>query len=215
MIRIILVDDHTMVREALHLVLEQDSSMRIVAEVGDGEQALRIARELAFDVVLMDVVLPGQSGIETTRRMLAEHPGIKVLALSTHLDRGIILQMLEAGACGYIVKSAAGAELKRAIRSVLEGRRYLCPEATSLMTDNLWRDRRTAPGKVGNTRLSQRELQVATFLAGGMSVPKMAVELNISRRTVETHRRNIMRKLDLHSVVGLTRYAIRTGLILA
>ncbi len=113
MIRIMLVDDHTLVREALRTVLDQDSGMQVVAEVGDGDTALGAAAELAPDVVVMDVALPGISGIETTRRLLTRHPGMRVLALSTYLDRRIIQQMLDAGASGYIAKSAAGAELKQ------------------------------------------------------------------------------------------------------
>ena len=212
MIRIMLVDDHTMVREALRTVLEQDSGMQVVAEVGDGETALRMAEELAPDVVVMDIALPGQSGIEITRRLLAAHPEIKVLALSTYLDRRIVQQMLDAGARGYIVKSAAGAELKQGIRSVVEGRSYLCPQVTSLVTDSL-RSRRSPAGDPDDQPLSRREIQVATLLAEGKSAPDIAAELHISPSTVDVHRRNLMRKLKLHNVVDLTKYAIRTGLV--
>ena len=212
MIRIMLVDDHTMVREALRTVLEQDSGMQVVAEVGDGETALRMAEELAPDVVVMDIALPGQSGIEITRRLLATHPEIKVLALSTYLDRRIVQQMLDAGARGYIVKSAAGAELKQGIRSVVEGRSYLCPQVTSLVTDSL-RSRRSPAGDPDDHPLSRREIQVATLLAEGKSAPDIANELHISPSTVDVHRRNLMRKLKLHNVVDLTKYAIRTGLV--
>ena len=212
MIRIMLVDDHTMVREALRTVLEQDNGMQVVAEVGDGETALRMADELAPDVVVMDVAMPGQSGIETTRRLLAAHPEIKVLALSTYLDRRIVQQMLDAGARGYIVKSAAGAELKQGIRSVVEGRSYLCSQVTTLVTDGL-RSRRSASGDPDDHPLSRREIQVATLLAEGKSAPDIAAELHISPSTVDVHRRNLMRKLKLHNVVELTKFAIRTGLV--
>lgn len=210
MIRIILVDDHTMVREALRVVLEQDSGLQVVAEAGDGETALRMAEEWAPDVVVMDVALPGQSGIEITRRLLAKHPDIKVLALSTYLDRRIIQQMLDAGACGYIAKSTAGTELKQGIHSVFEGRKYLCSQAAALVAGSS----RPAPGESGNQPLSRRELQVATLLAEGKTAPEIAAELYISQSTVDVHRRNLMRKLELHNVVDLTKYAIRTGLIL-
>ena len=213
MIRIVLVDDHTMVREALRLVLEQDKSMEVVAAVGDGETALRLAQELAPDVVVMDVGLPGQSGIETTRRLLARRPQIKVLALSTYLDRRIIQQMLDVGASGYIAKSAAGAELKQGIRNVLAGRSYLCSEVAALVADGL-RDQRGAGGPPAPSPLSRREVQVATLLAEGKSAPEIAAELHIATSTVDVHRRNLMRKLDLHNVVELTRYAMRTGLVL-
>lgn len=210
MIRIVLVDDHTMVREALRLVLEQDSGMQVIAEAGDGETALRMAEELAPDVVVMDVALPGQSGIEITRRLIAKHPGIKVLALSTYLDRHIVQQMLDAGACGYIAKSTAGTELKQGIHSVFEGRNYLCSQVAALVADSL-RDPRSTSGKIGS--LSRRELQVAAMLAEGKTAPDIAAELHISPSTVDVHRRNLMRKLDLHNVVDLTKYAIRIGLI--
>jgi len=212
-IRIMLVDDHTMVREALRTVLEQDVGMQVVAEVGDGETALRVAEELAPDVVVMDVALPGQSGIETTRRLLARHPDIKVLALSTYLDRRIIQQMLDVGARGYITKSAAGAELKQGIRNVIQGRSYLCSEVGALLADSL-RDRQPTSAKSDRSSLSRREVQVATLLAEGKSAPAIAAELHIAPSTVDVHRRNLMRKLEVHNVVDLTKYAIRTGLVL-
>jgi len=212
MIRIMLVEDHTMVREALRTVLEQDKGMQVVAEVGDGETALRMADELAPDVIVMDIALPGQSGIEVTRRLTAAHPEIKVLALSTYLDRRIVQQMLDVGARGYIVKSAAGAELKQGIRSVVDGHSYLCPQVTALVTDSL-RSRRSPSGDPDDLPLSRREVQVATLLAEGKSAPEIANELHISPSTVDVHRRNLMRKLKLHNVVDLTKYAIRTGLV--
>lgn len=213
MVRVMLVDDHTMVREALRMVLEQDSGMEVIAEVGDGETALRMADELMPEVVVMDVALPGQSGIETTRRLLAKHPQIKVLALSTYLDRRVIQQMLDAGASGYIAKSAAGGELKQGIRNAVAGRSYLCSEAGALVADGL-RDRRPPSGPADVRSLSRREIQVATLLAEGKSAPDIAGELHIAPGTVDVHRRNLMRKLGLHSVVDLTKYAIRTGLVL-
>lgn len=212
MIRIILVDDHTLVREALQVVLEYDRDMAVVAAVGDGETALRMANELNPDVVVMDIALPGQSGIETTRRLLARHPEIRVLALSTYLDRRIIQQMLDVGASGYIAKSAAGADLKRGIRNVVAGRSYLCSEAARLVADDL-RVRGSGRGQFQAHALSRRELQVATLLAEGRSAPEIAVELHIAASTVDVHRRNLMRKLELHSVVELTKYAIRNGLV--
>jgi len=212
-IRIMLVDDHTMVREALRTVLEQDPGMQVVAEAGDGEEALKLAKESAPDVVVMDVALPGQSGIETTRRLLARHPEIKVLALSTFLDRRIIQQMLDVGARGYITKSAAGAELKQGIRNAMQGRSYLCAEVSAMLADSL-REGSPKPGKPDKDALSRRELQVITLLAEGKSAPEIAAELHISPNTVDVHRRNLMRKLRLHNVVDLTKYAIRAGLVL-
>ncbi|MBN8476568.1 response regulator transcription factor [Sulfuritalea sp.] len=213
MIRIMLVDDHTMVREALRDVLEQDSNMEVVAAVGDGETALQLAAELSPGVVVMDVALPGLSGIETTRRLRLKHPEIKVLALSTCLDRRIIQQMLDVGAAGYIAKSAAGSELKQGIRNVVNGRSYLCSEVAALVADGL-RDRGSGPDSPEASLLSRREIQVATLLAEGKTAPDIAAELHIAASTVDVHRRNLMRKLDLHNVVELTRYAIRNGLVM-
>lgn len=213
MIRIVLVDDHTMVREALRTVLDQDSGMNVVGEAGDGTAALRLAAELEPDVVIMDVGLPGQSGIETTRRLLARQPQIKVLALSTYLDRRIVQQMLDVGASGYIVKSAAGAALKQGIRSVVAGHSYLCPEVAALVADSL-RPARAPSARSGEHPLSRREVQIATLLAEGKTSADIAAELFISPGTVDVHRRNIMRKLKLHNVVDLTKYAIRNGLVL-
>lgn len=213
MIRIMLVDDHTMVREALRDVLQQDSNMEVVAAVGDGETALQLAEELSPGVVVMDVALPGLSGIETTRRLRLKHPEIKVLALSTYLDRRIIQQMLDVGAAGYIAKSAAGSELKQGIRNVVNGRSYLCSEVAALVADGL-RDRGSGPDSPEASSLSRREIQVATLLAEGKTAPDIAAELHIAASTVDVHRRNLMRKLDLHNVVELTRYAIRNGLVM-
>jgi two-component system NarL family response regulator len=145
--------------------------------------------------------------------LLARHPKLKVLALSTYLDRRIVQQMLDAGANGYIIKSAAGAELKEGIRSVADGRRYVCSEVATLMADSL-RGQHSSPGKVQARALSRRELQVATLLAEGRSTPEIAAKLNISPGTVDVHRRNLMKKLEVHNVVELTKHAIRIGLIL-
>lgn len=212
MIRIILVDDHTMIRESLRMMLEQESDMQVVAEAGDGETALKMVEELTPDVVVMDVALPGLSGIETTRLLLAKHPVIKVLALSTHLERGLIEHMLEAGAKGYIVKSAAGVELKQGIRSVFEGNSFFCDEVMALVTDSML-SQQPASRKPGNKPLSPRELQVATLIAKGKTAAVIAAELHISPRTVDVHRRNIMHKLELHNMADITRYAMRIGLI--
>jgi two-component system NarL family response regulator len=144
--------------------------------------------------------------------LLARHPEIKVLALSTYLDRRIVQQMLGVGARGYIAKASAGAELKAGILSVVDGRSYLCAQAGALLVDSL-RDRNQATPTPAQGSLSQREIQVTKMLAEGKSTPAIAAELHISPSTVDVHRRNLMRKLDLHNVVEITKYAIRVGLI--
>jgi two-component system NarL family response regulator len=212
MIRIMLVDDHTIIREALCTVLDQDDNFEIVAEAGDGETALLLADKFTPDVVVMDVALSGESGIETTRKLLGAHPETKVLALSTYLDRRIVEQMLQVGARGYIAKSAAGSELKKGILSIVEGRSYLCAEAGALLADGL-RAKEDSTDRAAGQVLSRREVQVTTLLAEGKTTPEIATLLHISGSTVDVHRRNLMRKLDLHNVVQITKYAIRTGLI--
>jgi len=207
MIRIMLVEDHTVVREALRGMLEKESDMQVVAEAGDGETALRLAREVAPEVVVMDVSMPGIDGIETTRRLLAGNPAVKVLALSTYRDRGIIQQIIDCGAAGYVVKSAAGAELRRGIRAVVEGRSYLSSEAAEAVADGL---RRSQQGP--EQALSRRERQVLALIVAGKTSSDIADSLDIAQSTVEVHRRNIMRKLQVHGMANLVKYAIREGL---
>jgi DNA-binding NarL/FixJ family response regulator len=208
-IRLMLVDDHRMLREALREILEKAGDIEMVAEADDGVAALELARALAPDVVVMDIGLVGMSGIEATRRMLAENPHIKVLALSTFADRRIVLQMLEAGASGYVVKSAGSEELLRGIRAVARGETYLYAEAAAAIVDNL--RKQSLQGKQSGV-LGRREREVLQHLAGGRTSAQIAEELGIATSTVEVHRRNIMRKLDLHNVAELTKYAIREGL---
>jgi len=207
MIRIMLVEDHTVVREALRSMLEKEPDMRIVAEAGDGETALRLSGEVAPEVVVMDVSMPGLDGIETTRRLLAKSPAIKVLALSTYRDRRIIQQILDSGAAGYVVKSAAGSELRRGIRAVVEGHSYLSSEAAEAVADGL-RSSQQGP----ETALSKRERQVLALIVGGKTSSDIADSLHIAQSTVEVHRRNIMRKLQVHGMANLIKYAIREGL---
>ncbi|MBK5102662.1 MAG: response regulator transcription factor [Burkholderiales bacterium] len=208
-IRILLVDDHKMLREALRGILEKAGDIELVAEADDGAAALEMARALAPDVVVMDIGLVGMSGIEATRRLLAEHPGMKVLGLSTFADRRMVMQMLEAGARGYVVKSAGSEELLRGIREVAQGGTYLYAEAAAAIVDNL---RRNSLQGSRNHTLGRREREVLQLLASGKTSTMIAEALGIATGTVEVHRRNIMRKLDLHNVAELTRYAIREGL---
>jgi two-component system NarL family response regulator len=208
-IRLMLVDDHKMLREALRAILEKTGDFEVVAEADDGPAAIELARELSPDVVLMDIGLVGMSGIEATRRILAQTPTVKVLALSTFADRRIMLQMLQAGASGYVVKSAGSEELLHGIRAVARGETYLYAEATAALVDSL---RKQSAQGVSSEPLSRREREVLQLLARGKTSAQIAETLNIATGTVEVHRRNIMRKLDLHNVAELTRYAIREGL---
>ena len=208
-IRLMLVDDHRMLREALRGILEKAGDIELVAEADDGAAALELARALAPDVVVMDIGLVGMSGIEATRRMLAANPAIKVLGLSTFGDRRMVVQMLEAGARGYVVKSAGSEELLRGIRAVAQGETYLYAEAAAAIVDSL--RKQSLQGKQREI-LGRREREVLQLLAGGRTSGQIAAALGIATSTVEVHRRNLMRKLDLHNVADLTRYAIREGL---
>jgi len=204
-----LVDAQRMLREALRIILGNAGDIILVAEADDGAAALALARKLAPEVVVMDIGLVGMSGIETTRRMLAENPGIKVLGLSAFADQRMVLQMLEAGARGYVDKSAGSEELLRGIRAVAQGGTYLYAQAAEAIVDSL--RKRSLQGSRSQT-LGRREREVLQLLASGKTSNRIAEALGIATGTVEVHRRNIMRKLDLHNVAELTRYAIREGL---
>jgi two-component system NarL family response regulator len=209
-IRVMLVDDHKILRDALRSVLERESDITFVGEASNGMEALKSIRQTRPDVVVMDIGMPEMGGIQTTLAMQTAAPEVKILALSTFFDRRIVLQMLGAGASGYIVKSAGSEELVRGIRSVFSGRSYLCPEVSRIVVDSACGAR--FPEKMNGDRLGRRENEVLKLLAEGLTSPEIGARLHIATSTVEVHRRNIMRKLDLHSVAELTKYAIRQGL---
>ena len=211
-IRVMLADDHKILREALRSVLEHEDDIAVVAEANDGIETLRLAEQDPPDVVVMDIGMPGLDGIEATRRLIKGHPAVKVVALSTYFDRRIVLQMLEAGAKGYIVKASGGSELVLAIRTVVQGQLYLCPEIATIMEDADLLEGNRSGRECDDKHLGQREREVLQLLSDGKSPLEIAARLHIAAATVEVHRRNIMRKLDLHSIADLTRYAILQGL---
>jgi two-component system NarL family response regulator len=209
-IRILLADDHKILREALKGILEREHDIALVGEANDGAETIKLTREVHPDIVLMDIGMPVMGGIEAARILLAEQPELKVIALSTYSDRRIVLQMLDAGARGYIVKSAGRDELLRGIRAVSLGRIYLCPDASAVLVDSV---RTKNPSKpFASEHLGKREREVLQLLAEGHTSPTIGKKLHIATSTVEVHRRNIMRKLELHSIAELTKYAIRNGL---
>ena len=209
-IRVLLVDDHKILRDALRSVLERESDMTVIGEARNGSDALKLIEATRPDVAVMDVGMPEMGGIRTTIALQSEYPEVRVLALSTFFDRRIVLQMLGAGASGYIVKSAGSDELLRGIRSVFAGKNYLCPEVSQIVVDSV----RGAKSfeKINGDQLGRRENEVLKLLAEGLTSPEIGLRLHIATSTVEVHRRNIMRKLDLHSIAELTKYAIRQGL---
>ncbi len=209
-LRVLLADDHRIFQEALRILLEADPGIEVVAQVSDGGEVLRQAGQLRPDVICMDIGMPRLNGIEATRRLVASRQGVKVIGLSAHVDRRFVMEMLDAGAAGYVAKASAGEELLRAIRTVGRNQSFLCSQVSAEVVDAL-RDR--TPGAVAATaRLTSREREVLQLLAEGNTSGQIAERLFLATSTVEVHRRNIMRKLDLHSVADLTKYAIREGL---
>jgi DNA-binding NarL/FixJ family response regulator len=210
--RVLLVDDHAMFREALHLMLEREPHITVVGTLGDGTAIEQAVVDLTPDVVVMDVSMPGVNGIEATRALRARFANVRVVALSAFSYKQFVMDMLEAGAIAYVVKSAAGEQLVQAIDSAALGKTFLCPEAAGMLVEANRANNGAATGGAQNKRLGRRESQVLRLLAQGLSSPQIGEQLHIAASTVDVHRRNIMGKLDLHTVAELTKYAIRTGL---
>jgi DNA-binding NarL/FixJ family response regulator len=210
-IRVLLVDDHKMMCEGLSALLSGVPDMEIVGEASDGRKALDLLRTLKPDVVVMDVGMPELNGIETTRRIRNEYGKVRVIALSTHTDKRYVHHMLEAGACGYVLKVAAHDELLRAVRAANDGRTYLSPEIAGLVVERSTNARTEAERSAYST-LGSREREVLQLIAEGKTSVATAKKMHISVKTVETHRRNIARKLGLHGTAELTKYAVREGL---
>ncbi len=210
-IKIILADDHHIMREGLCTLLEKQDDMEIIAQADDGRTAVRLTRELYPDVVVMDIAMPGLNGIEATRQITTEMPEINVIALSMHPDRQFVAEMLKAGAMGYLLKSCAFQELADAIRTVADNRTYLSPKISDVVIDDYVK--RLSIDQIStDSPLSPREREVLQLVAEGKSTKELALELSVSVKTVETHRQQIMKKLKTHSVAELTKYAIREGL---
>lgn len=210
-IRVLLVDDHKMMREGLRALLAVVPDIEVVGEASDGRIALDLVRTLAPDVVVMDVGMPELNGVEATRRIRTEHERVKVIALSTHMDKRYVHHLLEAGACGYVLKIAAHDELVRAVRAASLGRSYLSPEIAGSVVDRSIQAH--AGGEVSaHSQLGSREREVLQLVAEGKTSAETARKMHISIKTVETHRRNIVRKLGVHGTAELTKYAIREGL---
>ncbi len=211
-IRLLLVDDHAVVRSGLRMLLESESDVEIVGEAGTAHEALESAKTLQPDVILMDIGLPDMSGIEATRELKRRFPGISIVALTIHEDKEYFFKMLEAGAAGYVPKRAAPEELLTAVRAAAEGEVYLYPSlAKFLVRDYLTQERQSQDVLLDG--LTDREQEVLKYLAEGVGNEEIATALVISPKTVARHRENIMQKLNLHSRAELVRYAIRKGII--
>jgi len=210
-IRIILADDHKIVRNGLRSLIEKEGDMEVVAEAEDGRTAVQLAVQLSPQVVLMDIAMPGLNGIEATRQIIAAAPQIKVIALSMHAEKRYIMEMLKAGASGYLLKDSAFEELAGAIRTALKNKTYLSPPVSEIVIGDYVQQLQKSNGSVFSV-LAAREREVLQLLAEGSSTAKIADQLHVSVKTVETHRQHIMEKLNIRSVAELTKYAIREGL---
>jgi DNA-binding NarL/FixJ family response regulator len=210
--RILLADDHTVVRRGLRMVLDAESDLEVVAEAGDGAEAVRQALEAEVDLVVIDIAMPRMTGLQAVRELHRREPGLRILILSMHQNEQYLYEALKAGASGYVLKTVADRDLVGACRAALRGERFLYPGAmTPLIRDYLQRARNDEP--LAEEPLSAREQEVIKLIAEGYSSKQIASELVISEKTVERHRANILEKLGMHDRVELTRYAIRRGLI--
>ena len=204
-IRVLLVDDHQLMRDGLRALFAQDEEFEVVGEAGDARTAVELAAACRPHVVIMDVSLPDLSGVEATSHVLVRAPEAKVVALSVHDDPQYVAGMLEAGASGYVVKGAASVEVLRAVRATLAGHSYLSPELSAAVFDQV-------QALAGHPELSEREREVLRLISEGMTTRQIAEQMTLSEHTVHTHRQRIMDKLDRHSVAALTKYAVITGL---
>jgi DNA-binding NarL/FixJ family response regulator len=210
-IKILLADDHKITRQGLRSLLEKEPDMEVVAEAEEGRTTVRLARELLPDVVVMDVSMPDLNGMEAARQIRASLPNVKVIALSMHSDNLFVSEMLKSGASGYLLKDCAFEELARAIHVVVEGKTYLSPAISGVVVDE-YLHHLTKTESPGSKVLTDREREVLQLIAEGNSTKQVALKLHISVKTVETHRRQIMSKLNIHTIAELTKYAIRQGL---
>jgi two-component system, NarL family, response regulator NreC len=209
--RILLADDHKITRQGLRSLLEKQKDMEVVAEADNGRTAIRLAAELAPDVIIMDVTMKDLNGAEATKQILAKSPDIKIIALSMHSDALYVTEMLKCGASGYLLKDCAFEELARAIRTVADDKTYLSPAISGVVVED-YIHRLTSIEVTGPDILTDREKEVVQLMAEGNSTKQIALKLHISVKTVETHRRQVMAKLNIHNVAELTKYAIRKGM---
>ena len=210
-IRILLADDHKITRQGLRSLLEKQKDMEVVAEADNGRSAVQLAAELDPDIIIMDVTMPDLNGVEAAKQILAKSPEIKIIALSMHSDALFVTEMLKSGASGYLLKDCAFEELTRAIRTVADDKTYLSPAISGVVIED-YLHRLNTTDFTGPDILTDREKEVVQLMAEGNSTKQIALKLHISVKTVETHRRQIMNKLDIHNVAELTKYAIRKGI---
>jgi DNA-binding NarL/FixJ family response regulator len=212
-IRVLLVDDHALVRAGFRAILQAIPNVEVLDEASDGRDALRLVKLHHPDVVLMDVAMTGMNGLEATERIVKEFPRVRVLVLSMHANEEYVLQALRVGAAGYLLKGADTAELDLALKAVTKGETYLSPGVSRQVVDDYVR--RIGPGLSSLDQLTPRQREILQLIAEGHSSKEIAHTLDLSIKTVETHRAQLMDRLDIHDVAGLVRFAIRTGLVSA
>ena len=210
-VRVLLVDDHTLVRAGIRALLNGLPDVEVVAEAADGREALALAETHRPDIVLMDIAMKGMNGLEATRRLRQDHPEIKVVILSMYAGEEYVMQALHFGACGYLLKESATLELERALVAVARGETYLGSQLSQQALDNYMQ--RVGVGGSPQDALSPRQREILQLIAEGQNTKEIAVRLKISVKTIETHRAQLMMRLDIHDVPGLVRYAVRNGLI--
>ena len=212
-IRILLADDHNIMRRGLRLLLERQPEFEVVGEAADGRQAVEAVEATKPDVAVLDIAMPNMSGIEAAQRVRALLPQAAIIILSMHSDEGYVLRALKAGAKGYLLKDSAENDLIEAIKAVSEGKAFFSPEISKILVEDYVRDMRKRGAEDSYELLTSREREILQLLAEGKSNKDIATSLNLSLYTVETHRRNLQDKLNLHSVAELILYAVRKGLI--
>jgi DNA-binding NarL/FixJ family response regulator len=210
-VRVLLAEDHTLVRAGFRALLEKVEGVQVIGEVSDGLDALRVAKEGRPDVVLMDIAMPGMNGLEATKRMRQECPDTKVLMLSMYTNEEYLKEALRAGASGYLLKDADRTELELAIKTVCRGEPYLTAAVAKFTVDAYCRQGEGQAGPL--SRLTGRQREILQLIAEGCSTKQIAQRLDLSVKTVETHRAQLMERLEIHDVPGLVRLAIRTGLV--
>jgi DNA-binding NarL/FixJ family response regulator len=210
--RIVLADDHALVRQGIRSLLAGIADFEVVGEAADGREALTLIRTLAPEVALMDISMPELNGLDATARALRTQPQLKVIILSMHASDDYVEEALRAGAAGYLLKDVDGGELERAVRAVARGERYLVPSVSRPIVERFLRGERRDPQRLAGD-LSLRQREVLQLIAEGRSSREIAERLNLSVKTVETHRAQLMQRLEIFNVAGLTRYALRIGLV--
>lgn len=214
-IRILITDDHALIRRGIASLLNDQADMEVVAEAGGGDEALQMMQEAAPDVVLMDISMPGMDGLEAAKRVQTEFPGMRVLILTMHDREDYLFRAVRVGAAGYILKGADVQELLSAIRAVHKGDVYLSPKITSVLLTDYLRRTETGEQEASYDGLTEREREVLRMIAQGQTTGEIAEVLHLSRHTVDTHRDHIMQKLNLHRKAELIKYAIRKGIVVS